>query len=332
MGMYIRTRGSRIDYSFLPQQPERKDLSDYKSRSDFEKPTCILERLEQGKLYLFLSGIPSQRKDHQGTPLRYDLVVTMKSENWVDDGDNDRNTENINGLINLIWMWLNDVRKALQETQEEGKSSKRVRFPAVTESELGQRLDATFPEEYIEELLKLTLERNWTPDQKNKLDKKLEDLILEILPAEQGQQQAQQQAQQTDNKYWWGGIDNDDSRHRWIKLVEKLLKGETQGKALLLNIATPKSLSRLLGENEHLGVLLAKEHYRSKPKQIEPIDLSKTDDTATSDRLKKIAKPFIKWGINSLDRMKNDPSNPHNWNSDPINEHNDDELNEKKKD
>ncbi|MDY7021706.1 MAG: hypothetical protein SWJ54_10140 [Cyanobacteriota bacterium] len=325
MGMYIRTRGSRIDYSFLPQQPERKDLSDYKSRSDFEKPTCILERLEQGKLYLFLSGIPSQRKDHQGTPLRYDLVVTMKSENWVDDGDNDRNTENINGLINLIWMWLDDVRKALQETQEEGKSSKRVRLPAIAKSNLGERLDATFSEEYIEELLKLTLERNWTESDQINLNSKLNHLISQILL------DSDLPNLKCDYQSWWGGVDNDESCNIWLKLVNQLLKGETQGKALLLNIATPKSLSRLLVEEEQLGVLLAKECYGSKPKQIEPIDLSEPGDPTTSDRLKKIAKPFIKWGINSLNRIQTDPSNPQNWNSDPINEYNNDEFNEKKK-
>ena len=287
MGIYIRTRGSRIDYSFLPQQPEQKNLSDY---SDFEKPTCILERLEEGELYLFLSGIPSQRKDHQGTPLRYDLVVTMKSGNWVDDGDNDGNAEKLNGLLNLIWMWLNDVRKALQETQEEGKSSKRVRLPAIAKSELGKRLDTAFPEEYIEELLKLTVERNWTPDQKNKLDskkKELDDTLKRLI----SQIRSDPEGQQPDHNYWWGGIDDDDSCNQWIKLVEKLLKGETQGKALLLNIATPKSLGRLsVEENEQLGVLLAKENYRSQPKQIEPIDLPKTNNSTTPHPIVELPK------------------------------------------
>ena len=286
MDIYIRTRGSSIDYNFLlKEHPRLPNLNEY--RSDFEQPTCILERLEQDKLYLFLSGIPSQRKDHQGTPLRYNLVV--KSGNWVDHGDNDGNAEN-NGLINLIWMWLNDVREALQETQEEGKSSKRVRLPAIAKSELGKHLDTAFPEEYIEELLKLTVERNWTPDQKNKLDskkKELDDTLKRLI----SQIRSDPEGQQPDHNYWWGGIDDDDSCNQWIKLVEKLLKGDTQGKALLLNIATPKSLGRLsVGENEQLGVLLAKENYRSQPKQIEPIDLPKTNNSTTPHPIVELPK------------------------------------------
>ncbi|MEB3277510.1 MAG: hypothetical protein VKK42_01125 [Lyngbya sp.] len=319
--IYIRTRGLRIDYCFLPEQPEIKNLNNY--QTDFEKPTCILERTEEKGCYLFLSGIPSKRKDHQGTPLRYDLVV--KSGNWVDDGDHNTNTENIDGLIDLIWMWLDDVRKALQETQEDGKPSKRVRLPVAIKSELGKRLDVSFPEEAVEKLLKLTVEQNWTELDKINLNSQLNNFLLQIPP------RPNLPVIKWDDFNWWGGVDKDDSYNQWIKLVEKLLKAKTQGKALLLNIATPKSLGRLLVENQELGVLLAKEYYASKPRKIEPIDLSKTDQKLISENVKKTVKPILKWWMNSQNRVKNDPSNPWNWNSDIINEHNDDQSNEKKK-
>ena len=122
VNLYIKTRGSRIDYSFLLQSPERAYSKDYKS--DIEKPTCILERSEEKGLYIFLSGIPSQRKDHQGTPIRYELVVIDSENSDPLNGDWDKNPNEekyIKGLTGLISMWLKDVRDALQEIQEDGR-------------------------------------------------------------------------------------------------------------------------------------------------------------------------------------------------------------------
>ena len=74
---------------------------------------------------------------------------------------------------------------------------------------------------------------------------------------------------ESEYKAWWGGVNNDASCNKWIKLVEKFLTGESCGKALLLNIANPQSLSRLTEKNRELGVLLAKEWSQEKPNQIE---------------------------------------------------------------
>ncbi len=274
VNLYIRTRGLRIDYSYLLESPERSYSKDYKS--DIEKPTCILERTKE-KVYLFLSGIPSQRKDHQGTPIRYELVAT-DSEPWDDWHKNSDQEKYLKGLTGLISMWLKDVRTALQEIQEDGKSSELVRLPIAKNSDLGKLLDQTLPEEYIEELLQLSLDYNQSQDKKKNLDEKLEKLISQI-PAPSDLQEAK-----CDESKWWGGINNENSCNEWIKLVEKLLQGENEakGKALLLNIATLKSLDAYAKKDEELGVLLAKEWSQSPPEPIKYQDVQENNPIASS--------------------------------------------------
>lgn len=249
---YVRTRGLRIDYSFLPEQFAISDLKDYKS--DLEKPTCILERTENDGVFLLLTGIPSQRKDHQGTRIRYDLVATADSEVWNDD-DNEKQ-----GLVKLTWLWLNDVKSGLYATQENDKTIELMRLPGVEKSEIGKRLDKILPKDYLEGLLERVNEGRYGQGDKDEFNNKLKALVLQIpqfvLEPE------------SNYKFWWGGVNNDFSCRRWITLVEKILIGNICGKALLLNIATPQSLSRLTKGNEELGVLLAKEWSRNKPSVI----------------------------------------------------------------
>lgn len=262
VNLYIRTRSSRLDYSFLlKQQPRIPDSNYYKS--DLEKPTCILERTQENQGYIFLSGIPSQRKDHQGTSIRYDLAATIDSD-ALNESSWDYNEEKyLIGLKKLIWIWLTEIRTALKQIQEDGKNFELVRFPKSTESELGKLLDSTLTEEYVEKLLQLTNDGNWLENQAIELDNKLNDLLLKI-PA-----QTVFPEQQLVQKSWWGGVNNDSSCNQWMELVDKLLKGETEGKALLLNIANPQSLNHLSINNQHLGVLLAQEWSQSQPKSIE---------------------------------------------------------------
>ncbi len=267
VNLYIRTRGFKTDYSFLLEQKARIPDSNY-YKSDIQKPTCILERTQENLGYLFLSGIPSQRKDHQGTPIRYELVATIDSDPLDGSWDNDSNKENyLMGLTKLISIWLNEVKDALQEIEEDGKQSWRVRLPLARESELGRLLDRTLPEKYVEELLQLTVANNWTEDNKSELDNKLKDLLLQIP------EQSVLPGQKLNTQTWWGGVKEERNWNQWIELIEKLLQGETKGKALLLNIATPKSLGRLsVKEDEELGVLLAKEWAKSELESIKPQD------------------------------------------------------------
>ena len=317
INFYIRTRGSKIDYSFLLEEP--KDyLNNYRNnyKSDIEKPTCILERSQENKIYIFLSGIPSQRKDHQGTPIRYDLVATIDSNPLNGDWNNNPKEKKYReGLTGFIWMWLKDVRNAVQEIQEDGKSIELIRLPIASKSDLGRRLDDILPSEYIEELLQLTVDSKHSKDKKDSLEEKLKDLILEISTP------TDLQELKYNYSTWWGGVKNDNSCNEWIKLVEKLLqdKNEAKGKALLLNIATPTSLDNYAKNDEELGVLLAKEWSSLKPEEIKIRDLAQTNTKIPKfmgnllqnpnipQETKKILKQFAEDGVKrrkQLEKLK----------------------------
>lgn len=273
----IRTRGWTKDYSFLLQQkPRIPDWNYY--RSDIEKPTCILEGTGDNQVYLFLSGIPSVRKDHQGTPIRYDLVAEINYNSSDESGKNDY----VKGFTGLIWIWLNDV---ITEFKKEDNRVQRFRLPLAGESKLGASLDNIFSPEYVEELLQPTSDLEELEDKKNNLKDKLEQLILAEISQEfeEISQESEEISQESEEIFpesilaeltldiltWWGGINNNNSCHRWIALVEKLLQGETKGKALLLNIANPLSLGRLAVNNDKLGVLLGSEFSGAEPEEIE---------------------------------------------------------------
>lgn len=286
--IYVRTRGYKIDYNVgflltkqLPKMP------DSKYSGNIEYPTCVLERSYDNEVYLFLSGIPSQRKDYVKTPIYYDLVLVVNSDvldgNWEEENNPDGENKK---LTWLIWTWLEDVRHALrEERQEEGREKLYfVNLPVAGKSELGKRLDDKFPEDYIEKLLRLTKDRNWGKDDENNLNKDLEDFVLQIPKPETMPDLPT--LVEHNLPTWWGGVRNDDSCNQWIKLVKKLLNGEkllkgeiVKGKALLLNGGTDSSLRSLFVENEYLGVLLDREWWDSQLTQIKPSsgNLSKKD-------------------------------------------------------
>jgi|GEM_PF-1541747 len=283
LNLSIRTRGWKTDYCFLLEEnPRVPNFNTYKT--DIERPTCILECTEKNEGYLFLSGIPSQRKDHQGTTLRYDLVATFNLDPLEDDSwdNNSPKKQYLMGLTNVILLWLNDVRFALKESLEDDKSFEDTRLPVATNSKLGKLIDDILSQQYIDQVLQLTNNRNWTQDNKNKLDNQLKEILqksLEVgLPkVNLPEQQIDLPEQELDLPTWWGGVNNDESCNKWLKLVENLILGKTKGKALLLNIATPSSLGRLsVKKDENLGVLLAKEWSRSQP---EPIKLKTSQKT-----------------------------------------------------
>ena len=274
--IYVRTRGSKIDYNVgflltrqLPKMP------DSKYSGNIEYPTCILERTEDNEVYLFLSGIPSQRKDYSKTTIFYELVLEVNPDhddpldgNWKEKNNSCRENEK---LIWLIWTWLKDVRNALRkEIQEDGKITQYIiNLPIVAESELGKRLDEKFLKDEIEKFLLLTKDRNFEDEHKKDLNQKLEDFISETPKPETMPDLSTLVEHKLET--WWGGVKNDDSCQQWIKLVEKLLTGENKkGKALLLNGGTDSSLKSLFVENEYLGVLLDREWWDSQPTLIQP--------------------------------------------------------------
>lgn len=276
LNLYIRTRGLRTDYHFLLKQPPKiPSPNDY--RSDIEQPTCILEWTQENPGYIFLSGIPSSRKDYQGTPIYYDFVATWEKNEKVERSEE---------LTKLISTWLDEVKEALQETREDGKKSYQVRLPIAQKSKLTELLDKALAEQYVEELLQLTIDRDTSSDKRctkyKELNKKLTEEFLEKI---QTSKQNNSEDSRSVYEAWYGGIKNSQASEIWINLVREILKGEIKGKALLLNIANDRSfdiLCQTLKGNESLGLLLAKEFAERKLKKKEIPQPSKEKPLLTS--------------------------------------------------
>ena len=259
--LFIRTRGIIEGNQFLLQTPNTKpNYAD----NDLEYPSCVLEKseLNSSELFLFLYGIPSKRKDREGSPIKSDLVARINLE---PSDDSEKQKDYLVGLTRLVWIWLKDVKKGLIHKDN---NVKWVQIPSIEKSQLGKILDDEkfFPKEYVETLLKATSNNNWTDKQKHELDRKLKAFILELTDS------YPEIEQEPIGDIWWGGINNKNSCERWIKLVKNILQGNQQGKALLLNYGTPESLltePELSGlKNQEVGVLLAGEYSESKPQSI----------------------------------------------------------------
>jgi hypothetical protein len=248
MKIYIRTRGFYADYRYLPQRPSREsELAQYQDKSDLQYPSCILERTKDKGGLLFLSGIISERKNNRGAPIRYDLFLELDCNDFGQ----------INYLITIIKDWLEEIK--LLQKSETKETVYAVILPK--ESKLGKLLDETVSETEWEELLNSDqAQTKWDEDQiEEKIKQKFRELSLEEVP----------ESVEREEKVWCGGINDEQSCKRWKALVQKLLKGEIDGKALLLNIAKPESLTNLVAQNqEEIGVLLAEEASEYEPRPV----------------------------------------------------------------
>lgn len=83
MKCWLQTRGVVRDYEFLGERPPDFWWSEgrYEDFTSFEQPTLILERCEVEKEWqCLISAIPSTRRDHLQTRIRYFLVLRGRSE------------------------------------------------------------------------------------------------------------------------------------------------------------------------------------------------------------------------------------------------------------
>jgi len=148
MDIYIMTRGTQIDYMFLGAEPKRAWWTKFREWTSFEYPTIIFQASE-----LYLSGIPSKRKDRVKTPIRYTLVFEKVG------------SEDIEKLRKLIKSWLNDII---------------IGDGDPVSSELGEYLDKKFTEEYTDNILlklKKINQKNEKMEIHDEIIKKISDIF-----------------------------------------------------------------------------------------------------------------------------------------------------------
>lgn len=172
--IFIQTRGTSIDYKFLIKSPSPTWWRDYRDLTSFEDPTLIIENID-GSPRIYLSAIPSERKDRVNTRIRYTLVVEIeKDDHTLDDF-----------VLKLVSTWVNEV----------GQSSK---YKPIN-SKIGNMLDKHFSEEFVDGFLGLKYPENQNIDELNDKLKNFQQEISKLTKPETIY----------DNASWWGGIGNE---------------------------------------------------------------------------------------------------------------------------
>jgi hypothetical protein len=72
--IFLRTRGRNNDYQFLGEEPEQSWWRSYANFTSFEEPSALL-RADGHQWSLYLSAIPSARRDRVSTPIRWTLAA-----------------------------------------------------------------------------------------------------------------------------------------------------------------------------------------------------------------------------------------------------------------
>lgn len=117
MQAFFQTRGRHTDYRFLGEEPADRWWTRYGRATSFEERTALLEAYA-GRWQLYLSAIPSARRDRVNRPIRWTVVLEGPS-----DGPS-------GAALSLLRRWLD------------------------APDQLGARLDEVLPEEKVEAILK----------------------------------------------------------------------------------------------------------------------------------------------------------------------------------
>lgn len=233
--IHIMTRGQDQDYTFLLVPPTTTWWTTYNQKetvTKFENPTCILERLDH-QWRLYLSGIPSPRRDPSARVIRYTLVLEDKDP----QGPGTLTTQQV---FNLIQTWLQEVVQAAGQV------------PA--QSQVGTYLDQSLD---VERLLR---DQDQTADV---LTTALSQLPLITEPAPRIS---------NSTSPWWGSLQNHQSREEWLWQVHQLLNGSRVGRAYFLNLisasqAVPflQSQQKELNTSQALALLIRSENASPQP-------------------------------------------------------------------
>jgi len=123
MQIYLRTRGKSrdLDYKWLDKSPHEEWWQPYSRICKFDDRS-ILVAVSEKSFRIFLSGIPSSRKDQHNTAIRFTLSIEAATQ------------EEFREILPIISVWVSEIKSG-------------------AESIIGDFLDRSFPGEIIDSIL-----------------------------------------------------------------------------------------------------------------------------------------------------------------------------------
>jgi hypothetical protein len=220
--VFVQTRGRprHRDYDFLGVGPGEPWWRAYAGHTAFERPTVLVE--SDGAGYrVYLSGIPSGRRDAVGTVIRYTVVLRA-------DGDGPPALPP-DGVLALVGCWLED---------QAGPDLARG-VGAVSRA-----LDAQFPEDEVERMLAAT-----RPVAPAEVRDRVLAAVAALPPPATGGTGEDAPAD------WWGDAGAPAARAAFGERTARLLTGGVAGRALLLNLVGSAVDLAPLADGRPLAVL-----------------------------------------------------------------------------
>jgi hypothetical protein len=246
---YVHTRGRERhrDYQFVGPAPPTSWWRAYADHTTFERPTVLVQSDGRG-WQLYLSGIPSRRRDAVGTVIRYTVVAEGTPDQPAPDrlgtdglGTDGLGTDGLgtDGLgtdgpgtrdvLALVANWLAD-----QDLDRDA-------------GQVSAAMDAAFPEPDVERLLAVDPGEPAPADAAEvarRLAGALRGLRLPIPAEPEPMPEA-----------WLADLSRPVARAAFVQRVDALLAGQP-GRALVLNlVGTPSDLSTLVDDPRPLVVL-----------------------------------------------------------------------------
>ena len=146
MKIYVRTRGYNKDYKWLSNEKNQYDdnwiENNYKDYCSDNYPALIFQRDNDDYIKIYVTGIPSERKDNNRTDIRYTLAFDVDF----------KGTENKEYLKKIVKAWLYERLHAKEKKVKVGNDE--IKLKILELSAIGKYLDTKFNNnEYVDDLL-----------------------------------------------------------------------------------------------------------------------------------------------------------------------------------
>jgi hypothetical protein len=198
MNTWVLTRSGSLDYAFLGSAPANRWWERYTRSIDSTKRGAAVESAD-GTWQVYLTGIPSRRRDKVGTPIRYTLVLSGKTTDGLA-------TEQ---ALRVISNWLSNAT-------------------ASNLNSLSAALDGQFDDETI-----ASLQRRRDSEAAAEASHRLHE-VFTALPREGLEEPVAPPVEYT---RWIGDLSRSRAQAGWLAQVTRILTSEP-GHALVLNLTS----------------------------------------------------------------------------------------------